>query len=299
VVKRRRPVRVLQRDEQLLPRVQQLKADHLAWGYRRVWAYLKYREGLLVNKKRIYRLLQEHRLLAHQTRRLRANRTPTRSKPRTQRPNELWGIDMTKILVNSWGWVYLHVVLDWGSKKIIGSELSLQSKTADWLRPLQREVNRQFPHGLRESDGLQLVSDNGCQPTSVRFLRECRLLGIQQIFTSYDNPKGNADTERVIRTLKEDLLWPREWLTVEQLEQALAGWVRDYNEDYPHSALGYQTPQQFETSFNPPPSTPKTLQIAACFTGSTTARLSLTGPASLDFATRSTTRARVAGCRPR
>lgn len=263
MVTRQRSTRVTHRDQQLLPRVQQLKADHPAWGYRRIWAYLKYRDGLPVNKKRIYRLLGEHRLLAQQTRRRRANRTPTRSKPRTQCPNELWGIDMTKILVNSWGWVYLHVVLDWGSKKIVGYELSRQSRTGDWLQPLARAVNQQFPQGLRETTVLRLVSDNGCQPTSVRFMQECRALGIDQIFTSYDNPKGNADTERVIRTLKEDLIWPREWLTVEQLEQALAWWVCDYNEDYPHSAIGYQTPQQFETSFHPQPSTPKTLQIAA------------------------------------
>src|SRR5882762_6358753 len=119
MVTRQRATCVTQRDQQLLPRVQQLKADHPAWGYRRIWAYLKYRDGLAVNKKRLYRLLGEHRLLAHQTRRLRAN--------------ELWGIDMTKILVNSWGWVYLHIVLDWGSKKIVGFELSRQSKTGDWL----------------------------------------------------------------------------------------------------------------------------------------------------------------------
>jgi transposase InsO family protein len=201
--------------------------------------------------------------LAHQTRRLRATRTPVRSKPRAERPNELWGIDMTKILVNSWGWVYLHVVLDWGSKKIVGSELSLQSKTADWLTALRRGVNQQFPRGIRDSGALRLVSDNGCQPTSVRFMQECRALGIQQIFTSYDNPKGNAHTERVIRTLKEDLVWPREWLTVEALRAALDEWINAYNTDYPHSAIGYQTPQQFETSFNPQPSTPNTLLFAA------------------------------------
>lgn len=50
----------------------QLKADHPAWASRRVWAYLEYRDGLPVNKKRIYRLL------AHPTRRLRATRTPMR-----------------------------------------------------------------------------------------------------------------------------------------------------------------------------------------------------------------------------
>ena len=228
-----------------------------------MWAYLKYREGLPVNKKRIYRLLQEHRLLAHQTRRLRATRTPTRSKPRAQRPNELWGIDMTKILVPSWGWVYLHVVLDWASKKIVGYELSLRSKTTDWLTALRGAVNQQFPGGIRETGALRLVSDNGCQPSSESFLRECRALNIQQIFTSYDNPKGNADTERVIRTIKEDLVWPREWLTVEQLRVALDWWISQYNDDYPHSAIGYQTPHQFEASFEPKPSTPNTLKSAA------------------------------------
>ena len=263
MVSRQRSGRVRQRDQQLLPRIEQLKADHPAWGYRRVWAYLKYREGLPVNKKRIYRLLQEHRLLAHQTRRLRATRTPTRSKPRAQRPNELWGIDMTKILVSSWGWVYLHVVLDWASKKIVGYELSLRSKTADWLTALRGAVNQQFPGGIRETGALRLVSDNGCQPSSESFLRECRALNIQQIFTSYDNPKGNADTERVIRTIKEDLVWPREWLTVEQLRVALDWWIVQYNTDYPHSAIGYQTPVQFEASFEPKPSTQKTQQIAA------------------------------------
>ena len=159
--------------------------------------------------------------------------------------------------------MYLHLVLDWSSKKIVGYDLSLQSKTSDWLRALQRAVNQQFPDGIRETGKLQLVSDNGCQPTSVRFMQESRQLGIEQIFTSYDNPKGNADTERVIRTLKEDLIWPREWRTVDQLETAVPWWIRQYNEDFPHSTLNYQTPQQFEASFNPQPSTPKTLQIAA------------------------------------
>jgi len=68
-----------------------------------------------------------------------------------------------------------------------------------------------------------LVSDNGCQPSSESFLRECRALNIQQIFTSYDNPKGNADTERVIRTIKETWSGLAEWLTVEQLRVALDG----------------------------------------------------------------------------
>ena len=56
-----------------------------------------------VNKKRILRRLRQHDLLVQPNRRLRATRTPTRLKPRPTRPNEWWGIDMTKALVESFG----------------------------------------------------------------------------------------------------------------------------------------------------------------------------------------------------
>lgn len=249
MVARKKSQAVLQKNKALLTKIRAIKADHPAWGYRRVWAYLRYREGLLVNKKRIYRLLSQHELLATQTRSNRAKRTTTRSKPRTKKPNDVWGIDMTKVMVESWGWVYLHVVLDWGSKKIVGFQLSPRSKTADWFEALSGAVNEQFPEGIREEGGLKLVSDNGCQPTSVSFMAACRALEVKQIFTSYNNPKGNADTERVIRTLKEDLIWPREWSSYQQLENALKRWVKDYNEDFPHSSIGYQTPVQYEQKY--------------------------------------------------
>jgi len=74
----------------------------------------------------------------------------------------------------------------------------------------------------------------------------CNVLRIKQIFASYDNPKGNADTERVIRTLKEDLIWPNDFQTPMELETALDQWVVNYNTDYPHSTLGYKTPCEFE-----------------------------------------------------
>jgi transposase InsO family protein len=73
------------------------------------------------------------------------------------------------------------------------------------------------------------------------------MLGIKQIFASYNNPKGNADTERVIRTLKEDLVWPSEFENIYEFKDALRKWVNDYNTDYPHSSLGYMTPAAFET----------------------------------------------------
>ena len=74
-------------------------------------------------------------------------------------------------------------------------------------------------------------------------MRECVLLGISQAFTSYNNPKGNADTERTIRTLKEELLWLHEWQSLNHLENALSAWIENFNSSYLHSALGWNTPQ--------------------------------------------------------
>jgi transposase InsO family protein len=209
------------------------------------WAQLRFVDGLRINKKRVLRLMRAHDLLVKGNPRLKALRTPTRSKPRPTAPNQWWGIDMTKVMVEPLGWVYVVIVLDWYTKKIVGHYAGLQAKTAHWLVALDHAVGCQFPHGSRDH-GLHLMSDNGCQPTSAALMRACTTLGISQAFTSYNNPKGNADTERFMRTLKEELLWLREWTCALELERALAAWVDWYNTQYLHSALGYRTPCQIE-----------------------------------------------------
>ena len=176
---------------------------------------------------------------------LRAKRGELRPKPRAERLNQYWGMDMTKILFPC-GWAYLHVVKDWYSKEIIGWSLSLTSRTNDWLQALNSAINDRFPYGVRNYAQLpELITDNGCQPTSELFMRSCSQLGIKQIFTSFNNPKGNADTERLMRTIKEDLVWLREWRSPFEFEDEFKSWVNLYNTDFPHMALGYQTPQQF------------------------------------------------------
>ncbi len=76
-------------------------------------------------------------------------------------------------------------------------------------------------------------------------MKECALLGIKQAFTSYNNPKGNADTERFIRTLKEELIWLVGFESVEQAKQLIAHKIEEYNNRYEHSALGYLSPEEF------------------------------------------------------
>jgi transposase InsO family protein len=74
----------------------------------------------------------------------------------------------------------------------------------------------------------------------------CSVLGTKQVFASYDNPKGNADTEKVIRTIKEDIVCPNDFELPFELQVAMDRWVIDYNTDYPHSSLSYETPCEFE-----------------------------------------------------
>jgi len=76
-------------------------------------------------------------------------------------------------------------------------------------------------------------------------MQACFTLGIKQIFTSWSNPKGNTDTERVIRTLKEDLVWPYDWDNPFAFQRALDKWVDNYNQDFPHQSLDYHTPCEY------------------------------------------------------
>ena len=93
------------RNEYLVSKIKDIKAEHPFWGYRRVWAYLRYVDGVVVNKKRVYRLMKENNLTVKQNQRLIAKRVSERPKPRPDRPKQWWGIDMTKVMTDS-GWVY-------------------------------------------------------------------------------------------------------------------------------------------------------------------------------------------------
>ena len=240
-------LKVKERNEPILVKIQELKEEHPFWGYRRIWAHLTYVNNLQVNKKRVYRLMKFHDLIVTKNTRLKAKRTVSRSKPQAEAPNQLWGIDMTKFKTHE-GWSYLVVVLDWYSKKIVGHHMGLISRTAEWLEALEEGVCNQFPNGVREA-GLKLVSDNGCQPTSTRFMQACHHLGVEQIFTSYNNPKGNAETERMMRTLKEELIWLKEWSSHHEVEEAIKSWIKSYNESYLHSVHGYCSPVWAEQNY--------------------------------------------------
>ena len=253
--RRERSARRRERDAQLLAAIMAIKAEHPFWGYRRVWARLKFGQGEALNKKHVERLMREAGLQVRGNEKLRASRVQ-RQKPRATQPNQWWGIDMTKVMVEGAGWVYVVLVLDWYSKKVVGHYAGSRCKSEHWLAALERAAARQFATAGIRGQGVHLMSDNGCQPTSNAFMAACARLGVEQAFTSYNNPKGNADTERMMRTLKEELLWLHEWQSETELADRLGTWIDSFNSTYLHSALQWKTPIQAEQNyFNQNPGT--------------------------------------------
>jgi len=152
----------IEQESSLLETIKQLKLVHLYWGYRRVRAYLKMKLGISVSYNRIYRLMKKNALLVDR-KKYKAKRTPQKDKPKPVMVNQWWGTDMTKFYVQSFGWVYLVIVLDWYSKKIVGYKLNVRSKSDDWIEALNMAADNNCPLGSREYE-LHLMSDNGCQP---------------------------------------------------------------------------------------------------------------------------------------
>ena len=145
-MRRKRYLKVDERNEAVIKRIKELKSRHSFWGYRRIWANLVFREDKLkINKKRVLRLLREHNLLAGAKRAFKASRDADTKKPHATAPDQWWGIDMTKIMVRDFGWIYIVFVLDWYTKKVVGYYAGRQCKAGHWLMALNMAVNRQFP----------------------------------------------------------------------------------------------------------------------------------------------------------
>jgi putative transposase len=69
--------------------------------------------------------------------------------------------------------------------------------------------------------------------------------GIEHTYAPVGRPTGNAVVERVIRTLKEEGVWLRDWNDIDELRVAIDAWVRRYNERRPHQSLGWKTPAEY------------------------------------------------------
>jgi putative transposase len=219
-----------------------------AYGYRRVAWWLRRKEGLVVNRKRVLRVMRERSLLVR-TRRLRARRKKEWGRVEAAGPNQIWQSDMTKIWAGpAVGWAYLVCVIDCCTPEIVGWNLSHRCRTEDALAAIEPAVLTRLPEGSREAH-VTLTTDNGTQFTSSRFLETLARLGITHRRTAYHHPEGNSYIERFHRSLKEEEVWTAEYRSLEEARTGIAHWIGEYNHDRPHRGVQNRTPHEAFLSF--------------------------------------------------
>jgi transposase InsO family protein len=213
-------------------------------GYRKVWARLRY-QGIRTSKERVRRLMREHGLQASQ----RVGR-PHGPKAHdgtilTERPDELWGTDMTTIVTTGEGQVCVFVAVDHCTSECIGIHASLSGNRFEALEPIRQGVREYFggfDAGI--ATGLAIRHDHGSAYMSDDFQRELKFLGMTSSPSFVGEPEGNGVAERFIRTLKENLLWVRHFATVAELVEDLREFKRRYNEQWLIERHDFRTPHQ-------------------------------------------------------
>jgi putative transposase len=221
---------------------------HLMFGYRRIWALLR-REGMIINKKSVWRIMHEMNLtrpkIWHKPYR------PKRiEKMRPSRPNQNWQIDMTSFALSDLTALYLVMVTDCYSRKIVGWTLDRRCRAGEWIGALRMALDSEGLTTKEACKKLTLRSDNGSQPCSKKFVEYLGRTGVRGQYTGYNAPDDNAYIERVIRTVKEEEIWPNMYDTVWEAGTAIEAYVNYYNQERIHSALGYRTPNEIAAVYN-------------------------------------------------
>lgn len=247
-LRRRRPVS----DEPTMRERVQTLADqprHRTFGYRRIGALLR-RDGVPINHKTVRRIMKDLGLsrpkFAYKPKR------PKRvEKMRPEHPNQGWQIDMTSFALSDMTPLFLVTVVDCCTRELVGWTLERRCRAGEWTAAVRVGLERR---GLMDKTtcralGLVLRSDNGSQPCSKQFVEFLSAHGVQGQYTGYDAPDDNAYVERVIRTIKEEEIWPNLWDTLAEARQAIEDYVTYYNEERIHSALDYQTPSEVAAAF--------------------------------------------------
>ena len=220
-----------------------------AYGYRRVAWWLRRKEGLTVNRKRVLRVMRERGACWFV--RVVCEHDGRRSGAAWKQPSriEIWQSDMTKIWAGpAVGWAYLVSVIDCCTREIVGWNLSHRCRTEDALAAVEQAVLARLPEGSREAH-LTLTTDNGTQFTSTRFIETLDRLGITHRRTAYHHPEGNSYIERFHRSLKEEEVWTAEYRSLEEARTSIARWIEEYNHDRPHRGVQNRTPHEAFLAF--------------------------------------------------
>ena len=236
-------------DMDLRDAIQRIALDGPAYGRRRVTEQLR-RQGWTVNHKRVHRIMREDNLLCLRKRKFVA--TTDSNHGRKVYPNlaremvltgmdQLWRADITYIRLRD-EFVYLAVILDAFSRRVIGWALDRTMEDSLTLSALQMALSRRVAE-----PGMVHHSDRGSQYASIDYTNLLKENGIVISMSRKGNPWENAACESFIKTLKHEEVHRNEYRDLAEVRAEIREFLEKvYNQKRLHSALGYVPPEEFE-----------------------------------------------------
>jgi len=251
---RRRPASPRTRaNARLVGQMQQLhRQTKERYGAVKLWRALL-ASGVACGRHRVARLRRQYGLLARRVRRFRvviehhqfAPPAPNRLQQVfvASAPNRIWAGDLTAIATRA-GWVYLAVILDLYSRRVIGWAMSPRPDQHVALTALQMAMTHRRPR-----PGLIHHTDQGATYTSVAYQRQLVQTGLVASMSRKGNCYDNAVVESFFSTLKNELVHERDYHTREEAQAEVFEFIEVfYNRQRLHQALGYVSPVQFEAA---------------------------------------------------
>lgn len=195
-------------------------------------------EGIVWNYKRIERVYKK---LGLNLRRKRKRRVPARVKEplvNTQRMNQTWSMDFMHDALETGRKVKVLNVMDDFNREVLAIDVS-STITAERVK----EVLQQIIHWRGAPEEIR--TDNGPEFTSAAFVQFCESKQIRIKYIQPGKPVQNAFIERFNRTFREDVLDAYIFNDLNEMKEITENWMEDYNENYPHQALGGISPKQY------------------------------------------------------
>jgi transposase InsO family protein len=234
--------------------IQRLALANRHYGYRRITALLR-REGFAVNHKRVLRLMREDNLLCLRKRAFVPATTDSRHGWRvvpnlarglvTTGLDQLWVADLTFIRLQE-EFAFLAVVLDAFSRRVVGWALDTHLQAALAIDALNMAIVARSP----APGSLIHHSDRGVQYACGDYAAMLEEHGIQASMSRVGNPYDNAKAESFMKTLKQEEVDGRSYRDIHQARKDIGAFIEAvYNRQRLHSALDYQSPDEFETQY--------------------------------------------------